>query len=68
MDQMTSRGASERLGTHGKNLWAAIGKVDQVDQVDQVDKELAGELGKEYYACLDAMSDILEGMRKTIEH
>jgi hypothetical protein len=59
---MTSRGASERLGTHGKNLWAAIGKVDQVD------KELAGELGKEYYACLDAMSDILEGMRKAIEH
>jgi hypothetical protein len=62
MDQMTSQEASERLGTHGRNLSAAIRKVEKVDS------NLAAELGKEWYGLLEAMSEILEGMRKHLEH
>jgi hypothetical protein len=62
MDQMTSQEASERLGTHGKNLSAAIRKVEKVDG------NLAAELGKEWYGLLEAMSEILEEMRKHLEH
>jgi len=59
---MTSQEASERLGTHGRNLSAAIRKVEEMD------KNLGAELSKEYYGFLDAMSEILEGMRKHLEH
>jgi len=33
-----------------------------------MDKNLGAELSKEYYGFLDAMSEILEGMRKHLEH
>ena len=62
MDQMTSQEASERLGTHGRNLSAAIRKVEEMD------KNLGAELGREWYGLLEAMSEILEGMRKHLEH
>jgi hypothetical protein len=62
MGQMTFEEASRRLGTHGRNLSAAIRKVEKVDN------NLAAELGKEWYGLLEAMSEILEGMRKHLEH
>ena len=62
MGQMTFEEASNRLGAHGRNLSAANRKAEKVDM------DLAAELDKEYYGLLEAMSEILEGMRKTIEH
>lgn len=59
---MTSQDASERFGTHGKNLWIAIGRVEKLD------KGLAEELGKEYNGLLQAMAEILERMQKHLEH
>ena len=59
---MTSQDASERFGTHGKNLWITIGRVEKLD------KGLAEELGKEYSGMLEAMSDILERMKTHLEH
>jgi hypothetical protein len=60
--EMTSTEASERLGAHGRNLWAAIRKVETLD------KGLAEELGKEYDGLLKATSDILDRMAKHLEH
>ena len=62
MGQMTSQDTSESLATHGGNLWSAIRKVEKLD------KSLAEELSNEYCGLLAAMSDILEKMRKHLEH
>ena len=61
-DPDASQDASERFGTHGKNLWITIGRVEKLD------KGLAEELGREYYGMLEAMSDMLERMKTHLEH
>ena len=58
---LTSQDTAERVGTHGKNLWAAIVKVEKLDA------SLAGELGREYTGLLEAISEILDRIMKVLE-
>jgi hypothetical protein len=59
---MTSQDTAERVGTHGKNLWAAIGKVEKLNA------SLGGELGREYTGLLEAISETLDRMMKVLGH
>ena len=59
---MPSREYIDRLGTHGRNLTEAI------KGAKKSNPDLAERLDKEWGAFLQAMSDCLEDMRKTLEH
>jgi hypothetical protein len=52
----------ERLGVHGKNLWAAIGEVADKD------KALAAKLTTEYGGILEATTDMIDYWSKRLEH
>jgi hypothetical protein len=62
MGRVTFREASKRFETHCRNLKTTIEKVEKVD------KNLADELAEEYYGFLQAMLDILDDMKRILEH
>lgn len=59
---MSFHDSCEKLGVHGKDLWATIGKVGAHD------KALADELTKEFEAFLQTMVELLDEWRKELEH
>jgi len=59
---MPSKEYIERLGTHGRNL------TNIIKGARESDPKLAEKLDTEWGGFLQAMSDCLEDMSKTLEH